>query len=206
MKRFYVLGLMLFVGSTLFAQQFFIDGHIASDFESITPNIGIVVALNPVDIMAGINFRITGDAYEYESDYSNYNFEKPSNYFGVYIGVAPKANFNEKVYISFPILIQARFWGSETKYDKNNISVSANELKKNDTYNIIANIGARINYSFTSHWNGFVGFGFNTFSYAEYKNYYYLSTSQSGGTYLRTEKVSDWFNGGDISLGICYRF
>jgi hypothetical protein len=208
MKKIYVLGLTIFMGTTLFAQQFFIDGHIASDFESITPNIGFGVALNPVDILAGVNFSFTSDKYEYEPTYFNFNAAAPSKSFGFYAGVAPKANITEKINISFPILVQGRFWGSETKYDKNFISVSAGDLKKNDAYSVIASIGARANYSFTASWGWgiFAGFGFNVFSYTEYKNERYLTTSQTGGTYSRTEKVSKWFDGGDISLGVCYKF
>jgi len=63
-------------------------------------------------------------------------------------------------------------------------------------------LGTRGAYSLSEHWSVFAGFLFNIIEYTKYKNTYYLTTSQTGGTYSRTEDFTGWLNGGKVLLGV----
>jgi hypothetical protein len=194
---------MLALGSVTFAQQFFIDGSIDTDFESATPTIGIGIGFDPVDIMAGINFAFYDDKYEYGSPYSVYGFSEKWNSVGIYAGVAPKALSTEKWTLSFPLLVQIRFGESSgVDYDDSRISVESGDLEHSSHFGIDFLAGARAAYALSEQWSIFAGCIFNIVVSTQYENTYYMTTSQTGGTYSRTENYTGWLEGGKVQLGV----
>ncbi|MDR0636157.1 MAG: hypothetical protein LBF87_03670 [Treponema sp.] len=189
MKRIVLSLGLLAVGSIAFAQQFFIDGFVNTNFESVTPNIGIGIGLNPVDIMAGMNFSINEDEFEYGIPYSNSEKLEKWNSVGVYAGIAPKPVSLEKFTLSIPLLLQIRFGGST--YERSKITVSQDELKDSSRFGIDFLLGAKVSYLLSTHWSIFSGFVFNVFEYTKWDNNYYLNAgSATGKTYSRTETAS----------------
>jgi hypothetical protein len=149
MKRFIVLLGMLAIGSVTFAQQFFIDGFVATNFESVTPNIGIGIGFKPLDIMAGIDFSINEDILEYGIPYSNSKRTEKWNSVGIYAGLAPKAVSTEKFTLSIPLLLQIRF--GETTYERSHITINAGDLENASRSGVDFLFGARATYSLSGH-------------------------------------------------------
>jgi len=104
MKKAIFFPGFLALGSLIFAQHFFIDGNVATDFESVTPAIGIGIGFKPLDIIAGINFTFAEDKLEYGSPYIDHAFSEKWNSVGIYAGIAPKAISTDKWTLSFPLL------------------------------------------------------------------------------------------------------
>jgi hypothetical protein len=202
-KRAFVFLGMLMVGSAMFAQQFFIDSNATTDFESVTPAIGIGIETNYVDIMAGIKFTIGEVRFEYSYPYSDYKYSEKRSSAGIYVGLAPKALSIEKWTVSFPLLIQIRFGeASGYDYENNRIAVQSGDLEQSKHFGIDFLASARAAYSLSEHWDIFAGFVFNIVKYTKYQNLYYMTTSQTGGTYSRTENFTGWLNGGSMQLGV----
>jgi hypothetical protein len=203
MKKIILIGLLT-MGSTIFAQQFFVDGLIASDFTSITPNIGVGVSLNKIDILAGVNFNITRDLWEYETDYSNNDRVINSNRFGVYAGIAPKVAITEKVSLQFPILLEGGFEITEADFNNLDGGPTGSNNKYNSTY-IGFDIGSLVNYSLNRHFDVFAGFLFNAFNLTTYKVDHWKSPSINE-TYFAEQKKIYFFESGLVELGVKYKF
>ncbi|MDR0375899.1 MAG: hypothetical protein LBH85_09305 [Treponema sp.] len=202
MKKTIVFLGMLTISSVMFAQQFFIDGNVDTNFESVIPTIGIGIRTRPVDIMAGINLTISEDGYEYGSPYSDYAFSKKWSSVGIYAGIAPKAISTEKLTISFPLLAQIRFGESSGEdYKDARIPVQFGDLENSNRFGFDFLAGVRAAYSLSEQWSIFAGFVFNIVEYTNYENTYYRTTSQTGGTYSRKESFTGWLNGGKVQLG-----
>jgi hypothetical protein len=192
---------MLAVSSLTFAQQFFIDGYVATNFESVTPNIGIGLGLKPIDIMAGVNFSINEDKLEYGSPYSNSKKTEKWNSVGIYAGIAPKAVLTEKFTLSIPLLFQIRLGG--TTYERTRITVNAGDLEHVNRFGMDFLLGARVSYALSNHWSVFSGFVFNVVEYTKWDNDYYLNDgSATGETYSRTENATHWLNSGKVQIGV----
>ena len=201
MKRIVLFLSLLAVGSIAFAQQFFIDGFVNTNFESVTPNIGIGIGLNPVDIMAGVNFSINEDQLEYGNPYSNSKRLEKRNSVGFYAGIAPKPVSIEKFTLSIPLLLQIRFGG--ITYERSKVTVSQGDLKDSSRFGIDFLLGARVSYSLSTHWSIFSDFVFNVFEYTKWDNNYYLNAgSATGAIYSRTETASQWLNSGKVQVGV----
>ena len=59
-KNIFLIGLLI-MESTVFAQKFSINGHLATNFENVHPTFGLEVNLNKVDILAGVSFWVYKD-------------------------------------------------------------------------------------------------------------------------------------------------
>jgi hypothetical protein len=118
MKMTVALFGMLIIGSALFAQTFSIDGHLATDFESVAPTVGFEINFSKIDILAGVKFWIY-EQNRADENYQEFNTDNvlKEHRFEIFAGIAPKAIITEKWSLTFPLLAKTSFRNDELEYD-----------------------------------------------------------------------------------------
>jgi len=172
-----LMVLVLLIAGRAFA-QFTVDGAVSTSFNGITPSIGIGVEFSKLDLLAGLNFRISNR----DDDDGSYDY---SSNIGFYIGLAPKTSLSGKWSISFPIC-------AEITSGSRDSSLSLAYIYH--YFNFYFKAGARATFSFSNHWGLYTGFLVDIVSSIQYEYDDY---------YANTFNV---FNGGVVQLGIIYRF
>jgi hypothetical protein len=178
MKKKMCLVLVLFsvVAEGVFAQSS-IDGAVSTNFNGITPSIGMGLEFSNIDLLAGLNF----DFYQRSIDRDNVDSE---NNIGIYAGLAPKAPLLGDWSLSFPMLARIRFGKIDSNYSNDVRSYFGFDFR----------VGARADFAFSDHWSLYTGFLTNLiwWSQNKYDN--------------NTEDYFYIFSGGVVQFGIIYRF
>jgi hypothetical protein len=192
MKRKICLVVLLFliVAGGTFA-QFSIDGAVSTNFNGITPSMGIGIGFSKLDLLAGVDFNI----FTFLSEFNpSSDFDTKS--IGIYAGLAPKVSFSEIWSLSFPLLAQFRF---EEYYDYYLDYYSGNYYYGHITHitdSVFSfRIGTRADYAFSDHWSLYTGFLINAVSFVQTEH----DTVPSYSTL-------SIFGSGVVQLGVIYTF
>jgi hypothetical protein len=206
-KKALIGAVLVLLGGPVFAVSFAIDGNVGTNFSAVTPGIGFKVGFDRVDILTGVDYCGGTDKYEFGSPYSTSGYSLSFNSFGIFAGVAPKAKLTGKWSLSIPIVAKYYFGNSTgAEYDNSSTPITAGDIKTSKNSGFAVQAGARAEYSFSDHWGFYTGFIFQVYQMRTYDNEYYLSTSQSGGTYTRTQTYQSWLETGQVQMGVAYKF
>jgi hypothetical protein len=203
MKRFYFFMGMVIIGSPLFAQVgVSIDGHLATDFASIAPTIGLEINLSRIDILGGTTFWFNNLKRTY-TNYQTYNsngtqFEYRFEFFA---GIAPKVALTEKWSLSIPVLAKIYFREDTLKFESSH--TYATDSPKNVTYfGYGLDFGARTYYALNQKWDIYAGILWELVS-MQHNTYTYWKTVNT--TYTREDNIMIWFDRGKFELGVRFK-
>ena len=183
-KGILVLVLFVIAAAGAFA-QFGIGGSVTTNFTATTyPSIDIMYGLEKLDILGGLTFSNEKQTLTIETAGSTNSNSASDGYFGIFAGIAPKAQMSGNWSLSFPLLLGFTFGSLEIP-------------GKSDFFGLAIEAGGRATYSLSGHWSLFTGFLINIFTYS--------SNKTTSGT-KTTAEISTLFNTGLVQLGFIYKF
>jgi hypothetical protein len=204
MKKIIFLVGMLVMASTLFAQKFSLDGHLATNFESVSPTLGFEVNLSKIDVLAGIGFGF----YKNGASYSNYSISNEDHtnnedWINIFAGIAPKVFLNDKLTLSFPLLAKIHFGNASLEYDSADRYITGS-LKQARYFGYGFDTGARLYFTFTERWSIYTGAIAQVLYIFDNKYAYWKGSATS--TYTRENNGMTWFIDGNVELGVRFTF
>lgn len=226
-KGLLVLVLASLVAGGAFA-QFFISGEVSTDFESVTPSIGIGFGFEILDILAGFSVGIGQTTVAYDTSDNRtgadkQNYTEASNTVGIYVGIAPKAT-HEKWTVSIPLLASIYFGeqnkrtfdDSDAQKDTSYSSYSSypSAQPADPIFGFVFKAGGRAEYAFSEHWSIYTGFLWDVISWQQVKNQEFKRvydektyTYSNGPEQLNnTTESLDVFKSGSVQLGVKFKF
>jgi len=117
----------------------------------VVPSVGIGVNVGPVDILGGIEFSMERFT---DNDGEDWESATTEIAFGIYAGVAPRAEVTQNLTLSFPILGKFSHYSAKIKYEKSAYEAGIEKLTYN-TFEI--DLGARAYYAFNQKWSVYTG-------------------------------------------------
>jgi hypothetical protein len=204
MKKIWLFIGLFTIGSTLFAQKVSITGELTTDFDGVSPVLGLEVNLSKIDILAGFGFWF----YKNEAAYNNYqtfnaDYVSDQNYFRIFAGVAPKLLINERIILSFPLLAKIQF-GNDSLEFENSMVYSQGTLKNGKYFGYGFDTGARIYYTLTQKWSIYTGVIAQVLYIGDNKYTYWKNSPND--IYTRKNNTVSWFTNGNVELGIRFTF
>lgn len=200
MKRIMVLVGMVCIGSAVYAQNTALTGELRTDFDGIAPILGLELNVSSLDVIAGIGVRY----YKNEASYANYEIFNTDNtinhnYFFINLGIAPKAAVNDKIALSFPLLVKMHYNTYSRDYKLSSVYIP-DGLKKGYYFGFGFDAGARIYYALTPRWSIFTGALAQILLHTN--NRYIYWKENPAETYKRENIANGWFDNGYMELGI----
>jgi len=202
-----IMVLAALVAGGAFA-QFSFEGGVNTNFSSVTPTLGIAFGHSKFDFLAGLNFTILIDEYDYDNGNTNdYSYTSWSG--GIYAGIAPRASLSGNWLLSFPLLAQIRFGGTpQYDYDSSRTLYSGSTSGAgSSSFGFDLRAGSRASYAFSEHWSLYTGFLLNVISWTQTKQNIWKGTTPGAGTELYyTNNYFYFLNSGVVQLGVSYKF
>jgi len=206
MKRcFIVFCLLAVMNAVAFAHiQFSFDGHLATNFSSTAPTIGVGFNSNEFEVLLNANFWVY-TSERTDKDYQTFNTDNTlkESRFEFKVGFAPKAAISEKLYLSFPLMGKVSFRGDLLEYD-NSDTYDTYSAKSVDYFGYGFSVGARTYYVLNQKFDLYAGILFDAVSINNNKYIYWKSSPTS--TYTRKYENVTWFENGELGLGLRFKF
>jgi hypothetical protein len=204
MKKIFLIISFWVIGSMVFAQEFSIDGHLATDFEDVHPTLGLEINLNKIDILAGLSFWFYKNSKSY-TNYQTFNANNTLNEYWIkfFAGIAPKVLLNDKLTLSFPLMVRIQFRNDSLKYVSDTVYTTTSP-KKAEYFGYGFDTGARLYISLTDKWSVYTGAIMNVL-YIHDNKYTYWKDSPTT-TYTREDNGTSWFTDGNVELGVRFTF
>lgn len=204
MRKFGLLIGLFIIGATLFAQKVSITGELTTEFDGVSPVLGLEVDLSKIGILAGFGFLF----YKNEVTYNNYqtfnaDYASDRNLFRIFAGVAPKVLVNEKMTLSFPLLVKIQFGSDSLEYESSTV-YRQESLKKGEYFGYGFDAGARVYYNLTERWSIYTG-AIVQVLYIGDDRYTYWKNSPND-TYIHKNNTFSWFTNGNVELGLRFTF